>query len=152
MLLDLWNYVVAEKIACEEIIDNIEDVQKIVDSFDIDKALDKDSWEEINILIEVEPDEDILPIRSKYGEKESYNIGINYLNYNGSLYYFLPDILASKLLSGKSPKIKRAFRFVLEGIQEDIEETEIYDVHVNPKEDNLIKVLVEAWSCESVSG
>jgi len=122
-------------------------IQDFKDPVDIYKALDKDSWKLMNILVEIEPDNDIFPIRTKYtekdSEKDSYNIGINYVTYKGSLYYFLPDILASKLLTGKTPKIKSAIRFIPEGIQEDLTETEIYGVHVNPKEDNLIKVLVE---------
>lgn len=166
LLLGLWNYVIADKIQYEEIIDtkdtlsdksisiqdtlntenelnSIKPIQEIIDSYDIAKALDADLWKSLNLLIEIEPDSDILPIRSKYSEKDSSNIGINYVNYKGSLYYFFPDILASKLLTGKSSKVKSAIRFTPEGIQEDLTETEIYGVHVNPKKDNLIKLLVE---------
>lgn len=143
LLLGLWNYVIAERIQYEEFKDNIEDIQTFIDYFDMNKALDRDSWNKMNVLVEIEADSDIFPIRSKYGDSESYNIGINYVTYKGSLYYFLPDVLASKLLSGKSPKVKSAVRFIPEGTQEGLTETEVYGVHVNPKKDNLIKVLVE---------
>ncbi|WP_292471175.1 DNA polymerase domain-containing protein, partial [Methanolobus sp.] len=166
LLLGLWDYVVADRIRYEEITDidtnyteikaldtknryasSIDTIQEFIDYFDIYKALDKDSWKLMNILVEIEPDNDIFPIRTKYSEKDSekdsYNIGINYVTYKGVLYYFLPDILASKLLTGKSPKVKRAIRSIPEGIQEGLTETEIYGVRVNPKKDNLIKVLVE---------
>lgn len=174
LLLGLWDYVIADKIPYEEIIDEIIDtndrlnnapdmlndtfiraidteselnsicfIQEFIDTYDIAKALDKELWKKFNILVEIVSDSDILPIRSKYSEKGSYNIGINYVIYKGSLYYFLPDVLTSKLLTGKSPTIKKAIRFIPEGIQEDLAETEVYGVHVNPKKDNLIKLLVE---------
>ncbi|NPE31705.1 hypothetical protein HNV12_27860, partial [Methanococcoides sp. SA1] len=140
LLLDLWNFVIAEKIKYE---DDTKNVQEMIDSCTIGMTLDKNSWKKMNVLVEIEPDNDIFPIRTKYGEQETYNIGLNYLTYESSVYYFLPDVLASKLLTGKSPKIKKAIRFIPEGVQEDLTETEIYGVHINPKEDNLIKVLVE---------
>lgn len=143
LLLGLWDFVIADKIRYEEIVDDTDTIQEFIDSFDTYTALDKDLWKLMNVLIAIEPDSDILPIRTKYGDSENNNIGINYVTYKGILYYFLPDILASKLLNGKSPKITSAIRFIPEGIQDKLEETEIYGVHVNPKEDNLIKVLVE---------
>ncbi|UGV39818.1 hypothetical protein J7W08_06690 [Methanococcoides orientis] len=141
LLLDLWKFVIADKI---HYADDTENVRRLIETFTFDDALDGDMWEQLNVVVEIEPDGDIFPVRTKYGgEDGTFNIGINYLTSNDSMYYFLPDILASKLLTGKSPKIKRAIRFIPEGIQEDLKESEVYGVHVNPKEDNLIKVLVE---------
>ncbi|WP_406661415.1 DNA polymerase domain-containing protein [Methanolobus sp. ZRKC3] len=116
----------------------------MIEAFTFADALDRDLWKQLNVVVEIEPDGDILPVRTKYaGEDGTLNIGVNHITANESLYYFLPDILASKLLTGKSPKIKRAIRFIPEGIQENLKDSEVYGVHVNPKEDNLIKVLVE---------
>jgi hypothetical protein len=141
LLLGLWEFIIADKI---QYIDDTENVQRVIDEFTFEDALNRDFWKQLNVLVEIEPDEDILPVRTKYADNDgTFNIGINYITFNGSLYYFLPDVLASKLLTGKSPKIKSAIRFIPEGIQEGLKESEIYGVHVNPKEDNLIKVLVE---------
>jgi hypothetical protein len=141
LLLDLWKYVIADKV---HYIDDTENVRRFIEAFTFEDALDGDMWKQLNAVVEIEPDGDILPTRAKYvGEDGTFNIGINHLTSNDSMYYFLPDILASKLLTGKSPKIKRAISFIPKGIQEDLKESEVYGVHVNPKEDNLIKVLVE---------
>ncbi len=97
LLLGLWDYVIADKIRYEEIIDtkdtlnnmairildtpdtentlnSIRAIQEFIDTYDIAKAHDKDSWNKVNVLIEIEPDIDILPIRSKYGDKESNRV------------------------------------------------------------------------------
>ncbi|NPE30690.1 hypothetical protein HNV12_22590 [Methanococcoides sp. SA1] len=140
LLLDSWKFVIADKVHYAA---DTKNVQEFVDSCTIDLMLDKSSWKKMNVLVEIEPDNDIFPVRTKYGEQETYNIGLNYLTSEGSVYYFPSDVLASKLLTGKSPMIKSAIRFIPKGIQEDLKETEVYGVNVNPKEDNLIKVLVE---------
>lgn len=141
LLLGLWDFVIADKI---QYANDTENVQQLIDTFTFMDAINLDLWKQFNVLVEIEPDGDILPTRAKYAEEDgTFNIGINHLTSNDSMYYFLPDILASKLLTSKSPKIKRAIRFIPKGIQENLKESEVYGVHVNPKEDNLIKVLVE---------
>jgi hypothetical protein len=141
LLLDLWDFVIADKI---QHVEDTENVRQFIENFTFEDALNRDMWKQFNVLVEIEPDADILPVRTKYaGEDGTFNIGINHITMSESLYYFLPDILASKLLTGKTPKIKWAVRFIPEGIQENLKESEVYGVHVNPKEDNLIKVLVE---------
>ncbi|MDG6244855.1 MAG: DNA polymerase [Methanolobus sp.] len=141
LLLGLWDFVIADEI---HHVDDTESVRQFVEDFTFEDTLNRDTWNQLNVLVETEPDGDILPVRTKYaGEDGTLNIGINHITMEESLYYFLPDILASKLLTGKSPKIKRAIRFIPEGVQEGLNESEVYGVHVKPKEDNLIKVLVE---------
>ncbi|MCQ6963556.1 DNA polymerase [Methanolobus chelungpuianus] len=141
LLLDMWKFVVAKSV---HHTDDTENVRRLIESFTLEDALNPDIWKDLVVLVEIEPEEDIFPVRSKYSEKDAtFNIGVNKITWDKRLFYFLPDVLASKLFTGKSPKIKRAMRFIPEGIQEDLKETEVYGVHVNPKEDNLIKVLVE---------
>lgn len=141
LLLGLWDFVIADKI---QYVDDTENVRRFIEAFTFADALDRDTWTQLNVLVEIELDGDILPVRTKYaGEDGTFNIGVNRITMNESVYYFLPDVLASKLLTGKTPKTKRAIRFIPEGIQEGLTESEVYGVHVNPKEDNLIKVLVE---------
>ncbi|MCC4770495.1 hypothetical protein FXV91_09940 [Methanosarcina sp. DH2] len=141
LLLGPWEFTIVDKI---QYIDDTENTQRLIEEFTFEDALNHDFWKQLNVLVEIEPDEDILPVRTKYADDDgTFNIGINYITFNGSLYYFLSDILASKLLTGKLPKIKKAIKFIPEEIQEGLKDSEIYGVHVNPKEDNLIKVLVE---------
>jgi len=59
------------------------------------------------------------------------------------LYYGLPSVLLSRLLTGKIPKIKRAIRFLPVGTQTTLRKARILGIDINPKNDNLFKILVE---------
>jgi len=88
-----------------------------------------------------------LPIRSSYDDsKKAQNIGVNYLKSTDGtcLWYALADIIASKLLTGKTILIEDAISFVPVGVQDLAENVEIFkNVTVNPKVDNFIQKLIE---------
>ncbi|UGV41612.1 hypothetical protein J7W08_04820 [Methanococcoides orientis] len=140
LLLGHWEFLIAAKMRYKT---DTKAVQEFIDNLTLEKALDKDSWKQMNVLVELQPDDDIFPVRTNYANQDTRNIGINHITYKDSLYYFLPDVLASKLLAGKSPRIKKAIRFIPEGVQKGLTETQIYGIKIDPKKDNLIKCLVE---------
>jgi len=71
----------------------------------------------------------------------AYNIGINHLTSPEPLWYALSDVVASKLLTGKSAKILRAFKFVPEGGQSGLVPIQIVGGSiVNPDEDLFLKL------------
>ncbi len=141
LLLDIWKFVIAEKINYEE---NTLEVQKIINEFSEEKGFDKNIWTNCIHLVEIVPDGDILPFRGNYDEDSgSYTIGVNPFTYNKPLYYFLPDVLASVLLSGKRPKITRAWKFTAEGVQKQLTRSSVYGLLIDPKTDNPFKLLVE---------
>ncbi len=119
--------------------------QKILDHIAIEDVSKKETWQNLTTICKIIPDDDILPVRSKYGTKNTTNIGINYLKSKDDthLWYSLPDLIASKILSGKTPKILEAITFEPDGIQEDLQEIEVLKgITVNPEED-FIKKLIE---------
>ncbi len=118
LLLGLWEFVIADKI---QYIDDTENTQRLIEEFTFEDALISDFWKQLNVLVEIEPDGDILPVRAKYADEDvTFNIRVNCITYDKPLYYLLPEILASKLLTSKSPQIKRAIRFIPKGIQEGL--------------------------------
>ena len=110
VLLGLWNYVIADNI--EVIEDN--NFAKVLENVRLNDLTDKDLWKTFNGIALVDMDNDILPLRAKYGGKMAYNIGLNYAK-GKALWYTYPDIIASKLLTGKTPRIIKAFRFIPKG-------------------------------------
>jgi hypothetical protein len=70
----------------------------------------------------VVPDGDVLPTRAKYShESNDYQVGLNHLhavadNPEDGLWFALPDVAASVLLTGRMPKIVDAFRIVPKGM------------------------------------
>ncbi len=139
--MNLWNFIIAEEIKEKEVT---EWVINFLSNPDIRVLLIKESWKNFNILVELEPNEEILPVRSNYLAKSNvYNVGVNYFKHEGNFYYAFPDVIASVLLTGKVPKIKKAIEFIPIGKQESLKETEILGIKLNPSEDNFIKILIE---------
>jgi len=139
--MGLWDYVISKEIQEK---DMTKETIEFLNRINLTTLINKEIWKLMNILVELEPNEDILPIRSNYLHKgDVYNVGINYLNYGKSLYYALPDVIASVLLTGKIPKVKRAIGFIPVGKQETLKKTNILDIEVNPSEQNFIKILIE---------
>lgn len=139
--MGLWDYIIAKEIQEKDMTKETID---FLNRINLSALTNKNIWKLMNILVELEPNEDILPIRSNYLSKgDVYNVGINYLTYGKSLYYALPDVIASLLLTGKIPKIKKAIGFIPIGKQETLTKTHILDIEINPAEQNFIKTLIE---------
>ena len=77
------------------------------------------------------------------GDGLVFNVGINYLTSDIPLWYALPDVIASKILTGKAPHILEAIRFVPKGKQPGLTPTEILGIPIDPARGNLIQLLVE---------
>jgi len=95
-------------------------------------------------MVQIQPDNDILPVRAIYGEDRNvHNIGINHVTSDTPLWYALPDVIASKLLTGKAPKILRAISFRPVDVQDALSSVEIPGgLTISPQED-FIKSLIE---------
>ena len=78
-----------------------------------------------------------MPVRSTYNpDSPATNIGINHVKSEDdtSLWYTLPDLIASKQLSGKTPKILDAITFYPQGVQTGLQSIEILkEYHLSPK-------------------
>src|SRR5208337_4523669 len=137
-LMGLWSFVIAEKI---DAVNATGEVRRIVENATLDSLRDPNSWQKFTAIVQVGPEEDILPARSHYDGKHAYNIGLPYLTSSKSLWYTLLDILASKLLTGKSPKVLSAIKFIPKGKQPDLLDiTIVGDSKINPDEDLLLKL------------
>jgi hypothetical protein len=138
VLLGLWNYVIADN------IDVIEDnnFDNMLSKIQLNDLTNKDLWKTFNGIALVDVDNDILPLRAKYNGKRAYNIGLNYAK-GKALWYTYPDIIASKLLTGKKPKIIKAFRFVPKGKQSNLSTINLFGKSIDPKKDDFIRYLIE---------
>jgi hypothetical protein len=101
-------------------------------------------WKELTILVQVEPDDDILPVRSKY-DGLRYSLGLNHLTYRG-LWHTLADCIASTLLKGQPPKIVSALRFLPKGLQTGLKQISIMGnpaYSVDPVKDDFYRRLID---------
>ncbi|MFW5852453.1 MAG: hypothetical protein ACOCUR_00310 [Nanoarchaeota archaeon] len=141
-LMDLWKYFICEKIIEEKA--DIKEITKFIDNIKLEDLRSQDIWKKFNILVKIKPDEDILPVRKPYKKNSNVpNIGVNYLSSESGLYYALPDVILSKMLTGKTPNILEAITFRPEGIQENLKKTKILGMKIDPTKDNFIQRLIE---------
>ena len=120
--------------------------QGFLDSIALREINNKETWQDPLMLTicKVVPDNDILPVRSHYGSKQTYNIGVNKVNSvdGTAVWYTMADLIASKLLSGKSPKIIESISFKPEVDQDGLKEIEVLEgIRVTPKEDFIQKLI-----------
>ena len=100
---------------------------------------------QLTTLVRVKPDADIFPVRAKYDGK-SQTIGLNYLTSEYPLWFTLADVIAARLLGGKSPEILEAISFSAKEPQSGLKETSIAgnsNYRVYPDTDDFFKRLID---------
>lgn len=112
-LMNIQELLLAEKVTVELCL--IEAVC-LLNDLTLNDLLQKQTWPLLRCFVKIIPDGDLLPIRTRYGKQSAAtNIGLNYAYSHLPVWYCLADVLASKLLTGKTPKIIDAFKLVPEG-------------------------------------
>jgi hypothetical protein len=142
-LMDMWTLLTAEKI---ETIDATDEAQALLDSIRPDDCFDPATWPDLRFFAEIVPDGDLLPVRAQYDPTmPGYNIGINPFTTTEPAWYAGPDLVAAKLLGGKTPRIRRAFRVIGHGAQEGLQSARLRDhVPIDPTSDDFFKTVIEA--------
>ena len=145
--------------------DATEEVRAFVRDAEPEDFLKPEIWPGLTVMVELEADEDILPVRTAYGraqppatststqgevprrkETKARSIGVNRLSTpHGTVHYALADVLGSKVLTQRVPRIKSATRYVAEGVQEGLQPVSLRgEVPIDPDEGELFKQVVEA--------
>jgi hypothetical protein len=123
-----------------------EAVQKLVRNINLNTTFRKAFWKNLSFFALVKPDNDILPVRTVY-DGRTRNIGLNYLTSREPIWYAGPDIVASALLTGKAPKIIKAFRMQASGQQKKLSPTHLAgSVRIDPKKDDFFVSVIEQRS------
>jgi hypothetical protein len=73
------------------------------------------TWRKLNCLVLVDPNWAILPVRFRQKDQDPFTIAVTPLETPEGRWYTLADVLASELLGGPAPEIRRAIRFVPRG-------------------------------------
>ncbi|MDA0525458.1 DNA polymerase [Methanococcoides alaskense] len=141
MVMDLWKFMIAESLETEDVTEEIKD---LLSKLNLPYLQNKGNWTDFVVMVKLQPEGDILPVRMDYkGSNTGYNVGVNYLTSDKDLWYALPDVIASVILTGKVPKIVEAIRYIPKGIQKGLRKSQILGIDIDPAKDNLVQVLVE---------
>ena len=116
----------------------------------LERCFTRELWAEVGVtLVELEPNGAVLPARAGYDPAaDDFGIGVNPLNYQGSLWYALPDVIAAILLSppgAGSLRVLRALRLVPVGVQPGLTQVRLRDGElIDPAVDDPFVRMIEA--------
>lgn len=106
-------------------------------------------WRQLRWYALIEPQEDVLPVRAQFGRRENADptLGWNYLTSKQPLWVSGPDVIASKLITGKAVKILKAIAVLAHGVQPELVMVKLHSqLEANPLRDDLAVKLVELRS------
>ena len=138
--MGLWELLRAKKIEAVEVT---KEIQTLLDRVSVEDVIRPEFWRKLRVFVQVVPQGDVLPVRAQYQGSE-WNLAVNSLVADVPLWYALPDLIASKLLTGRAPRIKQAFRMVPKGRQASLRAARLGGaIAVDPGRENLFKTVIE---------
>ena len=140
-LMEVWKLLTARTIRP---VDATDDVQQLLGEIDAEACFDPSTWTQFVGVAQIVPDGDVLPARARYGAGPSWQIGVNPLTSQQPMWFTIPDLIASKLLTGRTPKILRAIRFAGDGQIADLRPVDLLGAtRVDPTERDFFRTVIE---------
>lgn len=149
-LMKLWQFVIARQI---KVIEHCQDdilhfLSKLKENSG--HLFNPSTWQQLTAFVKLIPDGDILPNRSKYNAASNdWQVAVNYLyagdhEKNQALWFSLPDVIASVLLTGKTPQIIDAFRLEAHGVQDGLKPAKLYGaIEIDPRQQDFFRRVIE---------
>lgn len=149
-LMGIWKHLTAQKI---ETVDKTSEVRELLDNLTVEDCLDPKLWPQLVGIARVIPDGDVLPVRARYGPGPSYQIGVNPLHSNESFWYTIADLAASKILTGRTPRIERAHVLVPSDKPTGLSSIELLrEVPIDPTKVDFFKSIIERRKAAQAAG
>jgi hypothetical protein len=143
-LMGLWQLVIAETVDSREAVDQ---VRALLDATSLDAVMRAESWPAMVGIAKLAPIDTqqppVLPLRAIYGTSGTPTIAVNTLAAAHAGWYAIPDLIASKLLTGHAPQIERAIIFRAEGRQQLTPVKLRGEVEIHPARRDLFAALIE---------
>ena len=115
-LMDLQRFLIARKV---RVVEHCQaEIEAFLRTLTADKLFCQDTWKRLPAFVKVIPNGDLLPSRAKYSiASNDWQVAVNYLHPSDyapfeGLWFSLPDVVASVLLTRKIPAIVDAFELV----------------------------------------
>lgn len=142
-LMGLWRFVTAQGMTQQ---DTTAETREFLEKVIISDLQRQETWQGLSTIVQVMPDDDIFPVRAKYGDVAQHTIGSNYLTSKTPLWFTLADCISSKLLTGRAPKILKAVSFTPKQMQDDLMPVNIAgkeECRVSPCEGDFFKQIID---------
>jgi hypothetical protein len=148
--MDLWRFVTAREI---RIVEHCQaEIYAFLKTLTPKDLFNPARWKKMAAFVQINPDGDILPARSKYSaESNDWQVAVNHIYaqkkndlISPALWFSLPDIIASVILNGRIPEIIDSFRIEPHGTLEDLKSTKLRGaIEIDPKDQDFFKVAIE---------
>ncbi len=139
-LMGLWRFVIADGM---DSVDATKECRSFVEGCDLNQLRDANVWARLQMIVQVRPSDDIFPVRAQYDPDEAATIGVNRLSCADPLWFTLADVVASKLLSGKTPEILSAIRFTPRAPQAGLKPAVLAGKVLNPATDDFYASIID---------
>jgi hypothetical protein len=143
-LMDLNRFVIAEGYAkC----DATEETRAFLETFRIEDLQQRETWTKLTTLVRLSPHVDVLPVRTRYSKgQDNLTIGLNHLTSEAPLWFTLADVLVSKILTGRTPRILEAMRYEPGPIQAGLQPINLFgreEYRIDPNRDDMFTRLID---------
>jgi hypothetical protein len=145
-LMGLWQFVIAKEIRWR---DATEEATRFLNEVTLADLRDPATWPRLITLVQITPDDDVVPVRAPYMGEPQATIGVNYLQSGEALWFTIADCIASKILTGKTPRVLKAVSFEPGAQQEGLTPIRIAgdsDYEVDPATDDFYRRLIDLRS------
>ena len=147
-LMELRRFLVAREVRVLKRCKN--EIERFLQKLTPERLFCPSIWPKLTAFVKVIPDGDLLPSRAKYNvASNDWQVALNHLykpDYSPTegLWYSLPDVAASVLLTGKIPEIVDAFRIAPVGKLSDLQTSRLGgEVAVNPRTQDIFRTIIE---------
>jgi hypothetical protein len=145
-LMGLWQFVIAKEIRWR---DASEEATMFLDDVTLADLRNPATWPRLTTLVQIAPDDDIVPVRAHYMGEQQATIGVNHLSSSEPLWLTMADCVASKSSNGRAPRVVRAIAFEPGAKQEGLKPIRIagdpaYEVH--PATNDFYRRLIDLRS------
>lgn len=146
-LMGLWRYFIADGWTQRDATDEIREFVEGVTEADLQNP---ETWKRLPALVRVRPNRDVFPVRATYSDdpgRSDFQIGLNEFGDGKQDYWFsLPDVIASKLHTGRTPEIVEAIAFDPGPVQHDLKPIDLFgnpNFRIDPLRDDAFVKLVD---------
>lgn len=138
-LMGMWSLLTSTRI---NTVHDPDRLQTLLGTITLDDCFEPEMWRNFTGLAKIRPDDDIVPVRARYGGS-AWTIGVNYITADEEYWYAIPDLVASVLLTGRVPTVVDAVRFEPVGTA-PVQRVKLRGtVPIDPQHDDFFQRVVE---------
>jgi hypothetical protein len=141
-LMGLWDFVRAKGVMHSDDTQAIRELLASPRDVLAERLRRKEGWADLTVLVQVLPDRNLFPVRAQYPEGDTATIGMNHLSSDEPLWFTLADVLASKILTGTTPKVLEAIRFKAREKQDGLRPIAVAGQTIDPATDDFYQHLI----------